>query len=276
MEKGVQIFRNPQFGEIRTAGTAENPMFCLADVCKAIGITNSRNVKSRLDDEDVRLVDTPTNGGTQQLVFVSESGLYETIIRSDSESAKPFRKWVTGEVLPAIRKTGGYIAATGDMTDEEIMAKALLVAQSTIKRRDQRIRQLESDVKERDTMLLDANTQITEMAGVIETMQPKANYYDTILNNKSTVLITQIAQDYGMSAKRMNKILSEMGIQRKVNGQWILYSRYLGLGLVQSKPITIERHCGLDVKYSTEWTQKGRLFLYNELKEAGILPLIEK
>ncbi len=167
-----------------------------------------------------------------------------------------FKKVTTGEVAVLPKD---YVSALRQLADQV--------------ERNQRL-MLEN--KEQEKQLNQANTQITEMAGVIETMQPKANYYDTILNNKSTVLITQIAQDYGMSAKRMNKILAEMGIQRKVNGQWILYSRYLGLGLVQSKPITIERHCGLDVKYSTEWTQKGRLFLYNELKEAGILPLIEK
>ena len=114
----IQVFNNPQFGAVRTAGTADNPMFCLADVCQAIGITNARNVKSRLDEEDVHLVDTPTNGGTQQITFVTESGLYDVIIRSDSEQAKPFRKWVTSEVLPSIRKHGMY--ATGE-TIESIL-----------------------------------------------------------------------------------------------------------------------------------------------------------
>lgn len=118
MNTDIQIFQNEQFGPIRTAGTADDPLFCLADVCKAVGIANARNVKSRLDEEDVRLVDTPTNGGMQQLSFVTESGLYETIIRSDSETAKPFRKWVTSEVLPSIRKTGSY--AVKNMSRKEL------------------------------------------------------------------------------------------------------------------------------------------------------------
>lgn len=104
----IEIFKNERFGEVRVAGTSEQPLFCLADVCKAIGITNARNVKDRLDEEDVRLVDTLTAGGMQKLTYVTESGMYDVIMRSDSDKAKPFRKWVTSEVLPSIRKTGSY------------------------------------------------------------------------------------------------------------------------------------------------------------------------
>lgn len=278
MEQAIQIFSNPQFGEIRTAGTADNPMFCLADVCSAIGIANARNVKTRLDEDDVRLVDTTDNlGRAQQVTFVTESGLYDVIIRSDSESAKPFRKWVTGEVLPSIRKTGGYIAATNDMTDEEIMAKALLVAQSTIERRDQRIKELETANKQQQAQLEQASCQISEMSKDIDVMKPKAEYYDMLLNNKSTVLTTSIAQDYGMTAIAFNKVLSNLGIQRKVAGQWILYTQYIKKGYMQSKPITITRRSGMkEVKYNSEWTQSGRIFLYGILKKNGILPMIER
>lgn len=278
MEQAIQIFSNPQFGEIRTAGTADNPMFCLADVCSAIGIANARNVKTRLDEDDVRLVDTTDNlGRAQQVTFVTESGLYDVIIRSDSESAKPFRKWVTGDVLPSIRKTGGYIAATNDMTDEEIMAKALLVAQSTIERRDQRIKELETANKQQQARLEQASCQISEMSKDIDVMKPKAEYYDMILNNKSTVLTTSIAQDYGMTAIAFNKVLSDLGIQRKVAGQWILYTQYIKKGYMQSKPITITRRSGMkEVKYNSEWTQAGRIFLYGILKKNGILPMIER
>lgn len=276
MEQAIQIFSNPQFGEIRTAGTADKPLFCLSDLCKAVELTNPSSVKQRLEKEDTQLVDLHALNGGQEIIgnsvatFVTETGFYEVLLASSSPKVRPFRRWVTGEVLPSIRKTGGYIAATTDMTDEEIMAKALLVAKSTIERRDQRIKELESENKQQ-------SCQIAEMSKAIDAMQPKADYYDMILNNKSTVLVTQIAQDYGMSAKAFNKMLADMGVQRKVGGQWILYAPHYSNGYVQSKPITITRTNGVqDVKYLSEWTQKGRLFLYDLLKENGILPLIEQ
>ena len=123
----------------------------------------------------------------------------------------------------------------------------------------------------------EAEAQVLSLTQEIESMQPKVTYYDNILANKSTVLTTQIAQDYGMSAKHLNRTLNELGVQRKVNGQWILYAPYIGLGYVQSKPVTILHTNGTQsVKYNTEWTQKGRIFLYEQLKSRGILPLIER
>lgn len=126
----IEIFKNERFGEIRVAGTSDEPLFCLADVCRAIGISNVGNVKSRLDDDDVRLTDTTDSlGRTQQINFVTESGLYDVIIRSDSEIAKPFRKWITSEVLPSIRKTGKYDIADKkqSLTADRIMAANWLI-----------------------------------------------------------------------------------------------------------------------------------------------------
>lgn len=148
-------------------------------------------------------------------------------------------------------------------TPEQIMARALKFASQQI-----------DSLKERCKFL---GGQVADQQKVIEELQPKANYVDTVLQSKSLVLTTQIAKDYGMSAKAFNKKLKELGIQYKVGGQWVLYSRYQGCGYVHSRTIDVTRSDGHpDVVMQTEWTQKGRLFLYETLKREDIIPLIER
>lgn len=262
MESQITIFNNPQFGDIRTAGTPEAPLFCLADVCKALGLS-AKGVNQRLAKEVISNYPLETAGGTQQALFVNEDGLYDVILDSRKPEAKTFRKWVTSEVLPTIRKTGGYLATTSTMTDDEIMARALLVAQTTIKQHNERIRQLQSENE--------------DQRAIIQQMQKGNDYLNTILSSKGTVAITQIALDYGMSAIAFNRKLYELHIQHKVNGQWILYSDFMGKGYVHSRTITFLHKDGRpDTRMCTEWTQRGRLFLYDALKEVGILPQIER
>lgn len=122
-----------------------------------------------------------------------------------------------------------------------------------------------------------AEKEMIALSKTMAVMEPKVSYYDKILNSKATVTVTQIAQDYGLSAKALNDILQRLGIQHKVNGQWILYAPHISQGYVHSKSISITHADGTQgTKLNTEWTQKGRLFLYNELKNIGYLPLIEQ
>lgn len=145
---------------------------------------------------------------------------------------------------------------------EAIMARALQMANKSI-----------DSLKEQCKFL---GGQLVEQQKLIAELQPKANYVDTILSSRSLVVTTQIAKDYGMTATTLNKILHDMGIQYKTNGQWVLYYPYQGKGYVSSKTIKIERRDGrADVVMQTQWTQKGRLFLYEHLKKENILPLIE-
>lgn len=263
MENQITIFNNPQFGNIRTAGTADNPLFCLADVCKALDLQPSA-VMRRLDDGVISSNPISDSIGRQQIAnFVNEDGLYDVILDSRKSEAKTFRKWITSDVLPSIRKTGGYIATNADMSDAEILAKAVLVAQSTIDKRNERIKQLEAENAGQKTL--------------IAQMRKGNDYLNTILQSKGTLATTQVAADYGMSAIAFNKKLNEMHIQHKVHGQWILYSEFMGKGYVQSDTITFYHSDGRpDTRLCTVWTQRGRLFLYDALKELGILPLVER
>ena len=128
----LQIFNNEEFGEVRTITKDNEPMFCLADVCKALEISNVGNVKQRLSEKGIHTADTPTKGGLQKMIFINEANLYKTIFQSRKESAERFTEWVTSEVLPSIRKNGGYIAGQETLSDEELLSKALMVAQRKI------------------------------------------------------------------------------------------------------------------------------------------------
>lgn len=244
-------------------GTPDEPLFLAKDVAAWIEYDlSSVNKLVALvdDDEKVRNI-VPTLGGNQEMWLLTEDGLYEILMQSRKPIAKQFKKGVK-KILHEIRTVGGYMTANDDDTADELMARALIVAQRTIERREERIRLLEA-----------VNT---EQAKAISEMSPKATYYNIILQSPSTITVTQIAQDYGMSAKAFNKLLHTLGIQRKVGRQWVLYSEYISNGYVQSatEPMKNSR-IGRSYTYS-RWTQKGRIFLYNELKNRGVFPLIEQ
>ena len=280
--KELTIFGNARFGQIRTSVTdAGEPLFCLADVCKALDINGGAgNVKSRLSAKGIVTINTPTNGGVQQLNFINEPNLYKCIFQSRKKEAEAFQDWVCNEVLPSIRQTGGYLATSDTDTNEEILAKAVLVARKTIERKDQRIKQLEHDAASQAKQLTEQASTIKQQNKQIDELQSKAAYVDQILQSKSTVTTSQIAQDYGMSAKRFNQLLHDLKIQRKVNGQWILFAPYTERGYVHSETINLPVVAN-GVEYTktvmhTKWLQSGRLFLYNMLKKNSILPLIER
>lgn len=196
MNNEIQIFKSEKFGEIRTAGTADEPLFCLSDVCNAVGITNSRNVKTRLDKDDVRLVDITDNlGRNQQATFITEAGLYETIIRSDSETAKPFRKWVTSEVLPTIRKTGSYNVQ--QMSRKEL---AMMIIKAE---------------EEKEALMLENKRKDDQL----EEQKPKVVFADAIVGSQSSCLIGELA-----------KILTQNGYEIGQNRlfAWLRANHYLG------------------------------------------------
>ena len=275
MSNDIQIFNNPQFGSIRTAGTPEQPLFCLADVCKILGLQASR-VKDRLEKGVISSNPLLTSGGIQQLNFVNEDGLYDVILDSRKPEAKAFRKWVTSEVLPTIRKHGAYM--TNDAIERALTEPDFLIQLATsIKEERSKRLAVEAVCEEQRKQISQLGSQVDDLQSEVSVMKDKVSYLDVILATKNSVLVTQIAQDYGESAILFNRRLNRMGIQYSRGKQWILYGPYKDCGYVTSETYVIKHKDGHeDVHMNTKWTQKGRRFLYDILKREGILPVIER
>ena len=261
MDNNIQIFNNEELGTIRIMGTPDAPLFCLGDVCKMLGL-KSWHVKERLGDNIVSTEVISDSLGRQRVVnFITEDGLYDVILDSRKPEAKRFRKWVTSEVLPTIRKHGAYM--TKDTLERAITEPDFLI-------------QLATTLKEEKAKRLEAEQQCEVQKQIIGEMEKKVSYLDLILSSTSTMTITQIAQDYGMSGQRMNKLLHGLRIQYKVGEQWILYAEYKDKCYVSSETIHFVTSEGIPcTTLNTKWTQKGRLFLYDILKKEGILPKME-
>ena len=254
----LQIFNNTEFGEIRTMTIDNEPWFVGKDVAEVLGYTNPQKaVRDHIDDEDKTVNDLFSVNGTKG-VLINESGLYSLILSSKLPKAKEFKRWVTSEVLPAIRKHGVYAV------DEVLNNPDMLIAALTeLKTERAKRAELEAENAIQKQQLIELN--------------PKATYYDLVLQCKDLISTTQIAKDYGKSAMWLNKLLAENKIQFKQSDIWILYKKYAEQGYTQTKT---DPYIGKDGKTHTRprtcWTQKGRLFIYDFLKSLGILPIVER
>ena len=263
MNNEIQVFTNEDFGKIRIIEVEGKPLFCGSDIAKALGYAiPSKAVNTHC--KGVSKMEVPTNGGTQTMLFITEGDMYRLIAHSQLPAAEKFESWVFDEVLPSIRKHGMYA------TDELLDNPDLLIAAAT-KLKEERAARLKAE-EEKGRLQLESK----QKDQIIGELKPKADYTDVILKSKSLVTTTQIAKDYGMSGRDFNKKLHELKVQYKQNEQWLLYSKYHDKGYTHSETIAITRSNGIkDTKMNTKWTQKGRLFLYDLLKENGILPMIE-
>ena len=241
------------------------PWFVGKDVATALGYSNPSNaVVTHVDDEDKTTYSFQVSGSNykSKATLINESGLYSLVLSSKLPTAKKFKHWITSEVLPAIRKHGAY------MTPEKI-EEALLNPDTLIR--------LATELKAEREARKHAELEAASAKQVIGELKPKADYTDRILASKGTVTTTAIAKDYGMSAKGFNKRLHDLHVIHKIGKQWFLYAKYQAKGYTHSKTFDFIHSDGMpDCNMQMEWTQKGRLFLYEFLKNHGVLPMIER
>ena len=235
----IQIFENKEFGAIRTMSNEKGEaMFCAKDVCDALGYSNGRDaVRKHVDGEDkttVAICDTGSNYKSQA-IYINESGLYALILSSKLKSAKRFKHWVTSEVLPSIRKQGGYMIAKKGETEKEVMKRALDIVQVTLARREEEIAKL----------------------------LPRAEYADEVLDSITCITTTQLAKEMGMSAQELNRRLCEMRIQYWQSGQYMLYAEYARQGFAKSRTRKhVMKHGIVLTEMYLVWTERGRNFIH--------------
>lgn len=248
----LQIFNSEEFGEIRTITKDDEPMFCLADVCKALELEQVSRVKARLKTDGVttsKVIDRL--GREQEATFINESNLYKTIFQSRKESAERFTDWVTSEVLPSIRKNGGYITGQETMSDEELMAKALLVANNKIAERDKMIEQKQAK---------------------IEQMKPKEIFADAVAASHTSILVGDLAKlicqnGYQIGAKRLFSWLRDNGYLIKRKGaDWNMPTqKSMEMGLFEIKESTHINGSGCNVTTRTpKITGKAQVYFVNK------------
>ena len=245
MEQALQVINHPEFGDVRVIVRDGEPLFCLADVCKILGIGNPSQVKTRLDDGVItNEVIRDSLGREQKVTFINEDGLYDLILDSRKPFAKKMRKWITSEVVPSIRKTGVYM--TVEAAEKILFNPDFIIG-------------LAQQVK-------DANAKIAEL-------QPKADYCEKVLESKEHLTSELIAKEYGETAEWLHEKLHRLDKIYKRGKHWYMKAPYAKAGYRDSETVTLER--GLTV-VNHFWTQKGRNFIYNTLKKSGIVPVAER
>lgn len=251
----LKIF-NYQDSEIRTAIIDDEPWWVANDVCSVLGFSNPSETLKRLELDEVNSTEVTDSLGRKQMTnIVNEPGLYSLILGSRKPEAKAFKRWITHEVIPTIRRHGAY------MTPEKI--EQVLADPDTIIKLATELKRSRTEIAVRDQL--------------IGELKPKADYVDMVLKSTGLMTISQIAKDYGMSGQKLNQILKDKRIQYKQNGQWLLYAKHQDKSYTHSKTIDFTHSDGRPgTKLDTQWTQKGRLFIYAQLKTDGILPMIER
>lgn len=246
----IVIFEHPQFGKVRTVEIGGKIWFCASDIATSLGYSNPRDAISKhCKSTGVVFCDTPTRSAVQRIKYINESNVYRLIVSSKLPAAGKFESWIFDELVPETLNNGGYILKKQGETDNELLARAVLLAQSSIRERDEHIARLQ---QENRLALLELKQQV-----------PKVTYYDKVLQSKSTYTTTQIAKELGMSAGVLNKRLKQIGIQFRQSGQWMLKAPYQNQGYTATRTHQWENRKGESgTAMLTVWTERGRLFIH--------------
>lgn len=267
MSNELEAFKNEEFGTVRTLSEGDDILFCASDVAKALGYTNPRKAVGdhcpHVTKRDVGVqtgikADGTVSTQTVGVSFIPEGDVYRLIVRSKLPSAEKFEKWVFDDVLPTIRKHGAYMT-------QETLENAILNPDYLLK--------IVTALKEETDKRKLLEQENSEQKQLIVEMEPKVTYCDMVLKSKDLIPVTQIAKDYGMSATSFNKLLHNLKIQYRSGDCWVLYQKYANMGYTKSSTYPVG---GEKSVIHTYWTQKGRLFLYENLKKNGTLPAMEK
>lgn len=272
----LKILEHSDFGEIRTQVDDKGTiLFASSDVAKALGYVNYQKA-IRTHCKGVTEMVTPSNGGEQVVKFIKEPDVYRLIMKSKLPSAQEFERWVFEDVLPSLRKYGMY--ATDELLENEEkfneMKEQLKAEKSALKIQKSKASKLRKEKRE----LLSKNKKLkfendilekymVKSQAVLDEVEPLVYFAESVLNSDLDMTATQIAADYGLSAYQLNIILNEVGLQRKVNGQWVLYKKFMNKGFTTSYTSYHEKHNHYYVQ--TLWTQKGRLLIHEILTDIG-------
>lgn len=264
MENRMQVFNNTQFGDIRIITEGDKTLFCGTDVAKALGYSRPNDaIAAHCRCTVKRRIPHPQSPDKEiEMSFITEGDVYRLVARSKLRSAERFESWVFDDVIPSIRQRGAYMTPE---TIQNVLSNPDLIISLA-------------------TQLKEAQVKATELAAInavqeqaIADFEPIKQYVDTILESGNALTVTQIAADYDISAVRLNKILNEESVQRKVNDQWVLYNDYMGKGYTTSKTYKYTHSDGsVGVNVSTLWTQKGRLLIHDILRTRGITPIMDR
>lgn len=252
----LKLFQSPIFGKVRTVVINGQVMFAATDVAKCLGYANPQKaVRDHCKSAGVNEMDTPTNGGIQKVKFITKGNIIRLVASSELPQAEEVESWIFDEVIPTVLETGGYIATKSDDTPEEIMARALTIAQATLAKREERLKQLEAETEQQQATIELQDKEIKAAA-------PKVNYYNNHLQSVNTLTSTQIAKQIGMDAEKLHKKLKEAGIIYRQSGQWLLHSPYSTWGLHSTRTQTYTRSDGsIGTNVYTVWTERGRRFI---------------